>query len=111
MTRSSLATWVSDSWVITRLSGRPSLRSSRAICSLPCSIASSRRSLVNQCRILLRARGDLTKVSQSRDGPAFGDLEVNTSTTSPFSSADSSGTSRPLTRAPIVWWPTSVWME
>ena len=63
---------------------------------------------MNHWRILERARGDLTKLSQSRDGPAFGALEVKTSTTSPFSSVDSSGTSRPLTRAPIVWWPTSV---
>ena len=59
---------VSDSWESTRLSGRPSLRISLAICSLPRSIASSRRSLVNHCRILVRARGDLTKLSQSRDG-------------------------------------------
>ena len=64
---------------------------------------------MNHCRILERARGDLTKFSQSRDGPAFGDLEVKTSTTSPLSRVDSSGTSRPLTRAPMVWWPTSVW--
>ena len=87
----------------------PSLRMSLTICSLPRSIASSRRSLVNQWRILERARGDLTKVSQSRDGPAAGFLEVKTSTTSPLSSGDSSGTSRPLTRAPMVWCPTSVW--
>ena len=73
-------------------------------------MASSRRSLVNQWRILLRARGDFTNVSQSRVGPALGDLEVNTSTTSPCSSSDSSGTSRPLTRAPMVWCPTSVWI-
>jgi hypothetical protein len=52
----------------------------------------------------------LTKVSQSRVGPALGDFEVNTSTTSPCSSSDSSGTSLPFTRAPIVWCPTSVWM-
>ena len=64
----------------------PSLRMSLTIWSLPCSIASSRRSLVKYCRIFERARCDLTKVSQSRDGPAFGDLEVNTSTTSPLSS-------------------------
>ena len=73
-------------------------------------MASSRRSLVNHCRILLRARGDATKPSQSRLGAAVGALEVNTSTTSPLSSWDSSGTRRPLTRAPIVWWPTSVWI-
>ena len=36
------------------------------------------------------------------------DLDVKTSITSPLSSVDSSGTSRPLTRAPMVWWPTSV---
>ena len=94
----------------TRLSGMPSLRISRAIWSLPCSMASSRRSLVYHCRILLRARGDFTKPSQSRLGPAVGALEVNTSTTSPLSRVDSSGTRRPLTRAPIVRWPTSVWM-
>ena len=89
--------------------GRPSLRISLAIWSLPRSIASSRRSLVNHCRIFERARGDVTKPSQSCDGPALAALEVNTSTTSPFSRVDSSGTRRPLTRAPIVWCPTSVW--
>ena len=51
--------------------------------SLPCSIASSRRSFVNQPRILLRARGLLTKLSQSWLGPASGFFEVKTSTTSP----------------------------
>jgi hypothetical protein len=79
-----------------------------AICSRPCSIASSRRSLVKCARILLRARGEATKPSQSRLGPAVGALEVKISTTSPLSSLDSSGTSRPLTRAPMQWWPTSV---
>ena len=38
--------------------------------SLPCSTASSRRSLENQERILLRARADLTNVTQSWLGPA-----------------------------------------
>jgi len=33
---------------------------------------------------------------------------LDTSTTSPFSSVESSGTRRPFTRAPIVRWPTSV---
>ena len=94
-----------------RCSGRPSRRISRASASLPCSIASSRRSLVKNCWILLRARGLLTNVSQSRLGPAFGALEVKISTTSPLSSGDSSGTSRPLTRAPMQRWPTSVWIE
>ncbi len=84
------------------------MRIARAMASLPCSIASSRRSLENHARILLRARGDLTKPSQSRDGPALGALEVKISTTSPLSSVDSSGTSRPLTRAPMQRWPTSV---
>ena len=41
-----------------------------AIASLPCSMASSRRSLENHCRILLRARGLFTNISQSRLGPA-----------------------------------------
>ena len=84
------------------------MRIALAIASLPCSIASSRRSLENHWRILLRARGLLTNPSQSRDGPAVSDLDVKTSTTSPFSSDESSGTSRPLTRAPIVRCPTSV---
>ena len=98
----------SDSWDSTRLRGTPSLRISLAICSLPRSIASSRRSLVNHWRIFDRARGDFTNWSQSCDGAAFGALEVKISTTSEFSSVDSSGTRRPLTRAPMVWWPTSV---
>ena len=34
-------------------------------------------------------------------GPALSDLDVKTSTTSPLSRTDSSGTSRPLTRAPM----------
>ena len=54
--------------------GRFCLRMARAMASLPCSMASSRRSLENQARILLRARGDLTKPSQSRDGPGAGRL-------------------------------------
>ena len=92
-----------------RWSGRPSLRMARTIESLPCSIASSRRSLLNHALILDFARGDLTKVSQSRLGPAPSALEVKTSITSPLESSDSSGTSLPLTRAPTQRWPTSVW--
>ena len=52
----------------------------------------------------------MTKASQSRLGPAFSALEVKISTTSPLASTDSSGTSRPLTRAPMVRLPTSVWI-
>ena len=52
----------------------------------------------------------LARSSASRaTGRRSATLEVKTSTTSPLSSVDSSGTSRPLTRAPIVWCPTSVW--
>ena len=43
---------------------------------LPSSMASSRRSLENQERILLRARVEATKLSQSREGPALMALEV-----------------------------------
>jgi hypothetical protein len=68
---------------------------------LPASIASSRRSRANHCRILVRARGDLTNSSQSRDGPAPSALDVKISTVSPLSSALSSATSLPLTRAPM----------
>ena len=105
---SDWATSVNESWLIRRCSGRFWRRIARAIASLPCSIASSRRSLVNQPRILLRARVLLTKPSQSWLGPASGFFEVNTSTTSPLLSSDSSGTRRPLTFAPIVRCPTSV---
>ena len=41
---------------------------------MPASSASSRRSLANHWRILAFARGDTTKVCQSRDGPAFSRL-------------------------------------
>ena len=50
--------------------GRSFLRMARAIALLPASIASSRRSLENQDRILLRARVEPTNVNQSRLGPA-----------------------------------------
>ena len=49
---------------------------------------------------VLRARGVTTIFSQSRLGPAPGTLAVTTSTESPETSCDSSGASRPLTRAP-----------
>ena len=90
-------------------SGRPALRMARTSASLPASMASSRRSLANHWRILLRARGVRTIPSQSREGPASWALEVKISTLSPFSRACSSGTSRLLTRAPTQRWPTSVW--
>ena len=84
------------------------MRTTLAMASLPESTISSRRSLVNHCRILLRARAERTKFNQSREGPAPSALEVSTSTASPFSSAESRGTSRPLTRAPMHRCPTSV---
>ena len=59
--RSSSATPVRDSTEVSRCSGRPCLRMTFARESLPSSIISSRRSLVNQCRILLRARAERTK--------------------------------------------------
>ena len=93
---------MSESWLMRRWIGRSFLRMARAIAFLPASMASSRRSLENQERILLRARVEPTKVSQSRLGPAPCALEVKTSTVSPFSSLVSSGTRRPLTRAPTV---------
>ena len=94
---------------MSRWIGRSFLRMARAIAVLPSSMASSRRSLENQARILLRARVEPTKLSQSRDGPAPCALEVKTSTVSPLSRRVSRGTRRPLTRAPTVRWPTSVW--
>ena len=103
-----VATSVSESWLMSRWIGRFFLRMARAMAALPSSMASSRLSLENQERILLRARVEPTKVSQSRLGPAPCALEVKTSTESPFSRRVSSGTRRPLTRAPTVRWPTSV---
>ena len=79
-----------------------------AIASLPASIASSRRSLLKYWRIFVRARGLLTKPSQSCVGPAVSDFDVKISITSPLDSVVSSGTSLPLTRAPMQRWPTSV---
>ena len=73
-------------------------------------MASSRRSRENHWRILDDARGVATICSQSRDGPAPSTLDVKISTVSPDDSGESSGTSRPLTRAPMQAWPTSVWM-
>ena len=83
----------------------------RAIDSRPASIASSRRSLENHALIFERARGLLTKLSQSRLGLAVSDLLVTTSTTSPLVSFVSRGTRRPLTFAPAHRLPTSVCTE
>ena len=83
------------------------MRIARVRASLPASTASSRRSLVNHWRILVRAREEPTKASQSCDGPAD-ERVVKISTTSPLDSLLSSETSEPFTRAPVQWWPTSV---
>ena len=91
--------------------GKPALRICRAIDSRPASIASSRRSLLNQALIFDLARGLFTKFSQSRDGAAESLLFVTTSTTSPLFSRVSSGTKRPLIFAPAHLLPTSVCTE
>jgi hypothetical protein len=57
---------------------------------------------------LVRARGLLTKPSQSCVGPDVSDFDVKISITSPLDSVDSSGTSLPLTFAPMHLCPTSV---
>ena len=82
----------------------------RAIAALPVSAAASLRSLENQCLILFLARALLTNCSQSRLGAASWALEVKISTVSPLFSWLSSATRRPLTRAPMQRWPTSVWI-
>ena len=66
----SSATPTSASGVSNVLTGRLRLRIARVSSSRPSSMASVRRSLQNHWRILLRAFGLLTKLSQSRDGPA-----------------------------------------
>ena len=78
--------------------------------SAPVPMASSRRSREYHWRILLPARWVTTNLSQSCDGPAPSTLEVKISTVSPEVSFESSGTSRPLTRAPMQECPTSVWI-
>jgi hypothetical protein len=89
--------------------GMPSRRRALASSSRPFSIASSRRSRENHWRILLRARGEATNSSQSRDGP-LATLEVTISTVSPDVNRSSRRAMLPLMRAPMQWWPTSVWM-
>ena len=104
-------TLLSCSLPINFCSGRPSLRNALTSSSRPFSMASSRRSRLNHWRILLRARGVTTRFSQSRLGPAEGTFDVKISTLSPDVSLESSGTSRPFTRAPMQRCPTSVWIE
>jgi hypothetical protein len=91
-----------------RCIGSASRRSSFISSSRPASTMSPRRSRENHWRILLRARGEATNCSQSRDGPAVSTFEVKTSHVSPERKVLSSGTSRPFTRAPMHAWPTSV---
>jgi hypothetical protein len=71
--------WSEDS----RTTGNECRRSSRWRRSFPVSRASSRRSLENHCRILLRARGVFTIDSQSRFGAASAAFDTRTSTESP----------------------------
>ena len=75
----------------------------------PISIARFFCSALIQWRILLRAFGVATMFSQSRLGSRFGFVVI--STMSPFFSPVRNGTSRPLTRAPLQWWPSSVWIR
>ena len=104
------ATCESDTELSDVATGIDSRRSARVSSSRPVSMASSRRSLENHWRILLRARDEVTKPSQSREGPAAAAFEVKISTVSALASRVSSGTSRPLTLAPMHRCPTSVWM-
>ncbi len=59
----------------------------------------------------MRALGDTTILSQSRDGAAPSTFEVKISQVSPESKVESSGTSLPLTLAPMHECPTSVCTE
>ena len=90
--------------------GRSSPRSAIARSSRPASIASSRRSFEKRWRIFARARGVCANCNQSSVGPAASWRLVTISTESPVVSSASSGTRRPLARAPMQRWPTSVWM-
>jgi len=67
-------------------------------------------SLRSQRRMWCLALLVTTIDSQSLDGPAPSTLEVKISTVSPEASELSSGTRRPLTRAPMQACPTSVWL-
>src|SRR4029450_5857440 len=70
--------------------------------------AASGRGEASHWRILTWAWGLLTKPSHSLDGPGYSALEVRISTTSPSARTLARGTSWPLTRAPMQWWPSSV---
>ena len=77
--RGRRTSWPRSRWRATLLSqmrcnGRPSRRNSLVSSSRPASIMSTRRSRLNHCRILLRARGDATNCNQSRDGAADSQL-------------------------------------
>ena len=98
-----------ESGDISCCNGKPSFRIPLVSVSLPISMASSRRSCEKWCLILARALGEATKFNQSFEGDASRDLDVKTSTTSPEFSVLSRGMIRPLTLAPIVLCPTSVW--
>ena len=105
-----LATAVINSTI--RSGGREIIfrRNSRSSSERPCWIFSSRRSFLNQLRILLRAPVVLTIFSQSRLGPWSLALEVITSMICPVYTWVSRATIRPSTLAPIIRLPTAVWM-
>ena len=84
---SSVATCAMASSDARRFSGRCCLRIAAFISSRPVSSASSRRSRLNHCLILFRARGLFTICSQSWDGAASRAFDVMTSTVSPVCSA------------------------
>lgn len=88
---------------------RPWRLSSDSNMARPVAMFSSRRSFLNHWRILLRASLDLQIFIQSRLGP-WADLEVMTSTMSPFLRGESKVTMRPFTLAPVIWLPTAEWM-
>ena len=77
--------------------------------SRPSWMFSSRRSFLNQLRILLRASLVVTIFSQSRLGPLSAG-PVRISMISPVATLWSMGTMRPFTLAPIMRLPTAEWM-
>ena len=86
----------------------PCLRISRVSLSRPSCRSSERLTFEKYERILLRAEGVFTMVSQSREGLAL--FCVRISTRSPTCRRYDKGTMEPFTFAPTQWFPTSVWM-
>jgi hypothetical protein len=93
----------------TFCTGRPSRRSSAVSSSRPVSMASSRRSRREPLADLVARPGRDDELQPVLRRPGALDLRGEDLDGVAALSLESSGTSRPLTLAPMQAWPTSVW--